>query len=95
MFNSLRGVMGNGGASKGGVQLANVDLTFHNGDAVVNFENQLHPPPAMPTITQQQEEEAFAMPLGVIPPAALLGGVGQQYMPNPPPAGQAMEPEPY
>jgi hypothetical protein len=94
MFNSLRGLTGGGGASKS-EHPANVGFTFDDGDAIVNFENQLQPPPAVPTIAQQQEEEVFAAPQVALPPAAPPGRGGQQYMPNPPPAPQATEPEPY
>jgi hypothetical protein len=97
MFNSLRGLTGNRGTTGDKNQLANVDLTFDDGDAMVNFENQLQPPPAAQTITHQQEEEALAVPpQGAIPPAALQGGMGQNQMPNLPPANQATtEPKPY
>ncbi len=93
--------MGGGGASES-EHPANAGFTFDNGDAILNFENQLQPPPAAPTITQQQEDKGLAAPqvtfqgagVALLPAAPPVVG-GQQQRPNPPPAPQATEPETY
>ena len=83
MFNSLIGRSSSGSIGIGGKDTQNNaegGVTFGEVDATLDFKNQLRPPRAAATITQQQVDEGLTLP----PAAQLLGG-GQQAQPPPPP----------
>jgi len=81
MFNNFLGGLTNGGSSgRGGDALPAVNgLTFDDGEATADFENQLGPPPAG-IITQPEGDASTA---GYTPPAP--PGVGGGMNPPPPP----------
>jgi hypothetical protein len=72
MFNSILGRSSSGGNGGGKDTLTNSGggVTFDEADATVDFENQLRPPPAAATITQQQGDKGLTL----VPAAQLLGG---------------------
>ena len=62
MFNKLWDITGGRGTELGPVPPANTNLTFDDGEAVINFKDQLQAPPHAPAVTQLPEDEGLAPP---------------------------------